>query len=130
MPDVINLPQLLDMSLGSPEAGAVNFNQLHKLLLEIIKKLNLTGHPVQLSEFSDIDAKKTAKAASLGFVRASDSLGPALDSNTLLPNVSQEMIAKIKSNTPLTDMWQHMQFEKRIGNNEEGINTVSSSTCL
>ncbi|KAF6039712.1 hypothetical protein EB796_001992 [Bugula neritina] len=32
MPDMVSLPQLLDLSLGTPEAGAVNFNNLHKPL--------------------------------------------------------------------------------------------------
>ncbi|PAA59943.1 hypothetical protein BOX15_Mlig007219g1 [Macrostomum lignano] len=38
--EVVNLSKLVDMAVGSPEQGAVNFNLLHGLLHAIVEKLN------------------------------------------------------------------------------------------
>lgn len=130
MPDVISLPQLLDLSIGSPELGAVNFSQLHKLLLEIINRLGLSGSPDPLS---DVDAKRDRKTSPVGFQKSSynalsDKVGKIerelSHMSTVVPD-SKDMIAKVKSDTPLTDLWQHMQINKRVETNEDGIKTVS-----
>ena len=131
MPDVISLPQLLEASIGTPELGAVNFNLLHKLLLEIINRLDLAGHAVPVS---DIDSKKDAKAAAVvGYQKSSyNALSEKVGKierelnhmSTTLPD-SKDMISKVKTDTPLTDLWQHMQLNKRVETNEDGIKTVS-----
>lgn len=132
MPDVISLPQLLDLSLGNPELGAVNFNQLHKLLLEIIGRLDKAGHPLQVS---DVDSKRDLKAAAAGnypkssYNTLQDKVNKIerdiTNMSTALPD-AKDMIAKVKTDTPLTDLWQHMQINKRVENNEQGVNTVST----
>ena len=49
MPEVL-LPQLVDLALGTPEVGAVNFNVLHTLLHAMINKLGLGDAKADLSE--------------------------------------------------------------------------------
>ena len=131
MPDVISLPQLLEASIGTPELGAVNFTQLHKLLLEIINRLDVSGQPAPTADY---DAKRDAKISStVGFQRSSynvlsEKVGRIEQElshmSSSLPD-SKEMIAKVKSDTPLTDLWQHMTLNKRVDANEDGIKTVS-----
>ncbi|XP_051850930.1 glutamine-rich protein 2 isoform X2 [Antechinus flavipes] len=54
MPSRVNLAELLDLSIGTPEIGAVNFNALHALLTVVLKQLNLqdfkTELPPQITE--------------------------------------------------------------------------------
>lgn len=127
MPDVMSLPQLLEQSLGTPELGAVNFNQLHKLLLEIINRLGLSNQQVTVS---DIDAKRDAKASAVrgSYTALSDKVQKIEQDishmSTTIPD-AKEMIERVKSNTPLTDLWQHMQVSNKVEANEAGIQTVS-----
>lgn len=127
MPDVMSLPQLLEQSLGTPELGAVNFNQLHKLLLEIINRLGLSNQQVTVS---DIDAKRDAKASAVrgSYTVLSDKVQKIEQDishmSTTIPD-AKEMIERVKSNTPLTDLWQYMQVNNKVEANEAGIQTVS-----
>ncbi|XP_076448844.1 uncharacterized protein LOC143285432 isoform X4 [Babylonia areolata] len=50
MPTVL-LPQLVDLALGTPEVGAVNFNVLNTLLHAMISKLGLGDVTAELSDF-------------------------------------------------------------------------------
>lgn len=49
MPSV-PLSQLVDLALGSPEVGAVNFNVLHTLLHAMLEKLNLQDIKADIDE--------------------------------------------------------------------------------
>lgn len=135
MPDVISLPQLLDQSLGTPEIGAVNFNHLHKLLHEIINRLDIANQQVPVS---DINTKRDAKSFAASFPKASytalsdkvqkieQDLGHMSSS---LPG-AKDMIENVKSDTPLTDLWQYMKLSNRMDVNETGIQTVSFQFCF
>ena len=46
----VSLTQMVDLALGSPEVGAVNFNVLHSLFHAIIKKLNIGDHKADVNE--------------------------------------------------------------------------------
>ena len=46
----LSLPQMVDLALGTPEVGAVNFNVLHTLLHALIQKLDLTESRAVISE--------------------------------------------------------------------------------
>ncbi|XP_018394858.1 PREDICTED: glutamine-rich protein 2-like isoform X2 [Cyphomyrmex costatus] len=43
----ISLPQMLDLALGSPEVGAVNFNVLHNFLHILLHQINLQATTVE-----------------------------------------------------------------------------------
>ena len=50
MPTAVALGQLVDLALGSPEVGAVNFNVLHTLLHAMIQKLNIQDVKADIDE--------------------------------------------------------------------------------
>ncbi|CAF0805235.1 unnamed protein product [Adineta steineri] len=50
MTDILSLEQLVHLSLGDPEAGAVNFNVLKTLLLQMLKAMNLFNHKPAMSD--------------------------------------------------------------------------------
>jgi len=45
------LSELLDLALGTPEIGAVNFNILHRLLHAILTRLDISETRVQVDGF-------------------------------------------------------------------------------
>uniref|UniRef100_A0A0B6ZLE6 DUF4795 domain-containing protein n=1 Tax=Arion vulgaris TaxID=1028688 RepID=A0A0B6ZLE6_9EUPU len=50
MPTPVSLSHLVDLALGSPEIGAVNFNVLHTLLHAMIQKLNIQDVKADVDE--------------------------------------------------------------------------------
>ena len=50
MPTSVSLSQLVDLSLGTPEIGAVNFNVMHTLLHAMIRKLNIADFKADINE--------------------------------------------------------------------------------
>ena len=50
MPAAVSLSQMVDLSLGTPEIGSVNFNVMHTLLHAIIKKLNIGDAKADINE--------------------------------------------------------------------------------
>lgn len=61
MTDILSLEQLVHLSLGDPEAGAVNFNVLKTLLLQMLKAMNLYNYKPTMSD----DDQRTLKEALL-----------------------------------------------------------------
>lgn len=59
MADILSLEQLVHLSLGDPEAGAVNFNVLKTLLLQMLKAMNLYNYKPTMSD----DDQRTLKEA-------------------------------------------------------------------
>jgi hypothetical protein len=59
MTDILSLEQLVHLSLGDPEAGAVNFNVLKTLLLQMLKAMNLYNYKPTMSD----DDQRTVKEA-------------------------------------------------------------------
>ncbi|CAF0937249.1 unnamed protein product [Adineta steineri] len=50
MTDILSLEQLVHLSLGDPETGAVNFNILKTLLLQMLKAMNLYNYKPTMSD--------------------------------------------------------------------------------
>lgn len=63
MADILSLEQLVHLSLGDPEAGAVNFNVLKTLLLQMLKAMNLFNYTPTMSD-NDQRAIKEALTSS------------------------------------------------------------------
>jgi hypothetical protein len=59
MTDRVSLEQLVHLSLGDPEIGAVNFNVLKTLLLQMLKAMNLFNYKPNMSD----DDQRTLKEA-------------------------------------------------------------------
>jgi len=49
-PTVVSLARMVDLALGTPEVGAVNFNVLHSLLHAVLQKLNIADIKADLPE--------------------------------------------------------------------------------
>lgn len=72
MPTAVSLAQLVDLSLGTPEIGSVNFNVMHTLLHAIIKKLNIGDHRAEINEH-DRDFLATSKIRARSTLSDADS---------------------------------------------------------
>lgn len=72
MPTAVSLAQMVDLSLGTPEIGSVNFNVMHTLLHAIIKKLNIGDHRAEINEH-DRDFLATSKIRARSTLSDADS---------------------------------------------------------
>ncbi|CAF0931475.1 unnamed protein product [Rotaria sp. Silwood1] len=64
MADILSLEQLVHLSLGDPEAGAVNFNVLKTLLLQMLKAMNLFNYKPTMSDHDERTIKEALLASS------------------------------------------------------------------
>jgi hypothetical protein len=64
MTDILSLEQLVHLSLGDPEAGAVNFNVLKALLLQMLKAMNLFNYKPTMSDHEQLTIKDALSTAS------------------------------------------------------------------
>lgn len=64
MADTVSLEQLVHLSLGDPEAGAVNFNVLKTLLLQMLKAMNLFNYKPIMSDYDERTIKEALLASS------------------------------------------------------------------
>ena len=60
MPTTVSLSQMVDLSLGTPEIGSVNFNVMHTLLHAIIRNLKIADVKADIDE-RDRDFLATSK---------------------------------------------------------------------
>ncbi|XP_053385599.1 myosin-3-like isoform X3 [Mercenaria mercenaria] len=72
MPTAVSLSQMVDLSLGTPEIGSVNFNVMHTLLHAIIKKLSIGDHRAEINEH-DRDFLATSKIRARSTLSDADS---------------------------------------------------------
>jgi hypothetical protein len=63
----VNLSQMVELAVGTPEVGAVNFNVLHTLLHAMLRRLNIVDVQADLNEF-DRDFLSASKARELSNV--------------------------------------------------------------
>lgn len=180
-----DLVQLIDLSLGAEPRGVVNFNYLHGLLHEIVKRLvNLERLPLEgvglypegvsggadtlKEEETEVSlefdrerslspAERTLSGASVipggssmasrrmtsGYVQSMASLASAandlgalerklqdLESRVNTMETLPEMLERKSSDdgaTPVADMWNFTNINKRLGAAEEGLDKVTLS---
>lgn len=156
-----DLVHLIDLSLGTEPCGVVNFNYLHGLLHEIVKRLvqvegsgssplavlHEGSQPSEAQDGEDgkepgedaVTSSPVRRAGSgyfksrSSFVAAANDLG-ALDRkiqelenrlNTMetLPELLDRKSSDSQA-TPISDMWNFTNLNKRIGAAEEGLDKV------
>ncbi|XP_069057855.1 glutamine-rich protein 2 [Pleurodeles waltl] len=147
MPSKVSLFDLTNLSIGTPEVGAVNFNALHTLLHAILRQLNIQD--VQ-AEISDEDRKpatgvpsksapplpateaSSPKAASVyhELEKKVQEIEQQMEVLNNLPT-GTELMERSKATvptaaTPVGDMWQMMQMKKKIETNEDGVTKKES----
>ncbi|XP_043923981.1 uncharacterized protein C16orf96 homolog [Protopterus annectens] len=140
MTTAISLFDLANLSIGTPEIGAVNFNALHTLLHAILKNLNIQYVNVEIREEdreffkpppslylqkSTLETEKDIKEASpyhqmekklIEIERQIDALNKLPSSAELL-----KMSSGLEQTSPVNDMWKFMQMRRKMDANEEGI---------
>ncbi|XP_077067723.1 uncharacterized protein LOC143721323 isoform X2 [Siphateles boraxobius] len=122
----ISLHELLDLSIGTPDVGAVNFSALHTLLHAILGHLKIERVKTAWKEAdNDHDSPEQSKAFLLEpssshrvmeeRVRGMEEQLRALEA---LPTASDLMGS---SDTALSDMWTLMQLRRKAQGNEDGV---------
>ena len=80
----INLSQMVDLAVGTPEVGAVNCNVLHTLLHAILSQLNIVDVQADINDF-DRDLLSASKARELSVLSDVDS-GQGEDAHSERPS--------------------------------------------
>ncbi|XP_029914735.1 uncharacterized protein C16orf96 [Myripristis murdjan] len=127
MSEEVSLRDLLSLSIGTPEAGAVNFSALHTLLLAMLEQLGLRDvkiswreapeckphgqpgpgvHPAQ--PFGHIEEKLRQIERHIALVEE-------------LPTGTELLEGTTSSKIPVKDLWRLMQLRSRIQTNEDGV---------
>ncbi|XP_022314959.2 uncharacterized protein LOC111119255 isoform X7 [Crassostrea virginica] len=96
MPTQVKLAQMVDLALGTPEVGAVNFNVLHSLLHAMLKRLNILDVQAEIDEF-DRDFLSSSKQRQISSLSDIDS-GRGEDSEDALSEKSSTI--KTRHKTP------------------------------
>lgn len=163
----VELDQLLNLALGSPEVGAVNFNILHGVLREILNHLGIEKKIKDIGDdgnfgtaFALLKAKQNSSQGEENDVDQSAaekfptdkkpisvttfstpfhsnleskvaSIEKKLDVLDDLPS-NGELLQRAKQKkdgrTPVGDMWQFININRRLGAAESGIEKVCK-TC-
>ncbi|XP_076803841.1 uncharacterized protein LOC143447533 isoform X5 [Clavelina lepadiformis] len=129
LPTEKTLNELLDLSLGSPEVGAVNFNILHTLLSSILKRLDLQNviTEVDSSQLPTVELPKRTLSVEKLDKKVSHMETQLKVLNSLPSN--HDLIEKARSGTsvsPAADVWQHLQLQKKVEANETGVTKALS----
>ena len=93
----VNLSRTVDLAVGTPEVGAVNFNVLHTLLHAMLRRLNIVDVQADLNDF-DRDFLSASKARELSVLCEVDS-GPSDDAED---GLSEWSSSSMTTATPLT----------------------------
>lgn len=138
MPTPLSLARMVDLSIGTPELGAVNFRVLHQLLHVMVKKLNLTEFVPDLEgDFADTAATLLAApsksdavpgASKSAYAALQDKVSRMerdLDRINALPT-NADIMQKVQHDKPLTDLWQYMQLTKRVDAHDQGLEKLYS----
>ncbi|XP_078510711.1 glutamine-rich protein 2 isoform X3 [Lissotriton helveticus] len=145
MPSKVSLFDLANLSIGTPEVGAVNFNALHTLLHAIIRQLNIQDVQADISE-EDSKAPTAVPSKAALPLPGKEAPSPKVASvyHQLEKKVKKiekqmevlnhlptgtELLERSKTSeapaaNPVGDMWQMMQMKKKIETNEDGINKI------
>ena len=116
----VNLSQMVDLAVGTPEVGAVNFNVLHTLLHAMLKRLNIVDVQAEISDF-DRDFLSASKARELSLLSDVDS-GRGDDADDALGERSSSMPTP-STGKSITEMWLNILLFL-VQTNEKGIDKV------
>ncbi|XP_077305714.1 uncharacterized protein C16orf96 homolog [Lithobates pipiens] len=136
MSSSVSLKELLNLAIGSPELGAVNFNALHSLLHGLLDHLQLGDVRRKLSpeerEFiqpGSVQVEDTSRPSTF-FHQLQEKVSKMearllqLDS---LPSSTSLLQGSQSQNKPVEEMWQLMQLQKRMEVNENGVTKAMSA---
>lgn len=124
MTDILSLEQLVHLSLGDPEAGAVNFNVLKTLLLQMLKAMNLFNYKPAMSD----DDQRTLKEALLRSNQQDFSLEHGDEDDQNNPNkVKSQRRKRDRSSDRLNSLEEKVfRFESQL----KALNEIPSNSEL
>lgn len=143
MSQTVTFSDLVNLAIGTPELGSVNFNALHFLLHSMLQHFHLQDVPKEISEEELDFIKPTPKSSAVvpaepqQLSRRSSSIFHqmherilAIEKQLLFLNdtpTTTELLARTQLGVPpvpAQDMWQMMQLKKKMEVNEEGMSKV------
>ncbi|XP_053565305.1 glutamine-rich protein 2 [Bombina bombina] len=139
----ITLFDLANLSIGNPEAGAVNFNALHSLLHAILQHLNIQQLKTEMPEGekglftppggqalrSTVEGQ--ADRVPLTSQQVEDKLLAMEKMLNALPSGAQLMERSEYQKdgaTPVGEMWRMMKMKKKVEANEDGVTKAMALT--
>lgn len=132
----VSFKELLNLAIGSPELGAVNFNALYSLLYGLLEQLQVGDVRRKLSqeerEFiqpGQINVDDSGKPSTL-FHHLQDKVAQMevkLQHLDALPSSASLLQASQSQKKPVEEMWQLIQLKKKTEMNEDGVNKAMSA---
>lgn len=139
MSNSISLKDLLNMAIGYPELGSVNFNALYSLFHGLLEHLQLGDVQKNLT----VEERAFIQPGSVQVVQVLDAASPSALFHQLQDRVSkmEGKLVQLDSlpssatllqesqlqNKPVEEMWQLMQLKNRMDANDAGVNKVMSA---
>nr|XP_033817255.1 glutamine-rich protein 2 isoform X3 [Geotrypetes seraphini] len=142
MPYSVTLSELANLSIGTPEIGAVNFNALHALIHAIIRHLKIQDVKTEISD-DEKDFFKPLMALSqlqegdkeefgelirvpIGYEqldRKITDIAKQIDVLNKWPTATDllERSKEIPAGSPVGELWHMMQMKRNIESNADGI---------
>ncbi|XP_046359382.2 uncharacterized protein LOC124137222 isoform X2 [Haliotis rufescens] len=135
MPTTLPLSNLVDLALGTPEVGAVNFNVLHTLLHAMISKLNIRDVKADINE-SDRDFLSSTKSQRVMTGLSDIDSGKGEDSEDALSEIrdsseldSPASSAKHKSKRSVP--YHHLELRvEKLAEQLENLNALPTNSDL
>ncbi|KAM3917670.1 uncharacterized protein C16orf96 homolog isoform 2-T2 [Leptodactylus fuscus] len=132
----VSFKELLNLAIGSPELGAVNFNALYSLLYGLLEQLqvgdvrrNLSQEEREFIQPGQMKADDSGKPSTL-FHHLQDKVA-RMEAKLLhldaLPSSDSLLQASLSQKKPVEEMWQLMQLKKKTEINEDGVNKAMSA---
>uniref|UniRef100_A0A8C1JE17 DUF4795 domain-containing protein n=1 Tax=Cyprinus carpio TaxID=7962 RepID=A0A8C1JE17_CYPCA len=121
----ISLHELLDLSIGTPDVGSVNFSALHTLLHALLGHLKIER---VTTTWKEVDHEHDSPAQTKALLLDTSSPYRALEEK--LQRMEEQMCALealpsaselMRSDTALSDMWTLMQLRRKTQATEDGV---------
>ena len=129
MQSTSDLFKLVQLSIGTPENGAVNFNALQKLLHLIVEKLDFLPQEAVILKHAFPETKqieeKNEQPMKIAVEIGKDSLGLGqVGHRGSLPS-PKDMLQLVKKQTTLADLVNNINLVKKVEANKEAVEMVS-----
>lgn len=131
----ISLFDLVNLSVGTPDAGSVNFNALHTLLHAVVRHLDIQN---VTAEWTGENGGRKPPDPSQQMPLPRGKPGPYHHMEDKLRQIEKQiaafetlpsatdLLARTKSGTsPVSDMWQLMQLHRKVQASEDGVSKVN-----
>ncbi|XP_026539054.1 uncharacterized protein C16orf96 homolog [Notechis scutatus] len=137
----LSFVELINLAIGTPELGNVNFNALHLFLHSLVEHLRLQEARKEVSVEELAFIKPPPSSAASAATSATETLPAVQNSSSIFhqmheritaierqlrflnePPDTAELLARSQGmGQPALDMWQMMQLKKKLELNEEGM---------